>query len=579
MSGKHRDPVMPKLLLTSLLGLLALQSAAQEDVRVPTPGGATVCALIVRPRQAAPLPTLLQFTIYNDAEAMLRDARRAASKGYAGVIGLTRGKGCSADEIVPYEHDGADAAALIDWIAGQSWSDGQVGMYGGSYSGFTAWAAAKYHPRALKALMVGAPNAPGIDSPMEGNVVWNFIYPWPFFTADNKSLDNATYQDTARWDRLNRDWYLSGRSYRDLEKIDGKPNPIFERWLEHSSYDPYWQRLIPYREEFAGIKIPVLQTAGYYFGGPGAAVYLLQQHLKYQPQAEHYLIIGPYDHFMAQRGTATADGDVRQLSGYTLDPAALINLVELRFQWFDYVLKGGPKPALLADKINYQVTGANLWKHAASIAAMANGSVRYYLAAGSATGTDRAHRLSPAQPPGGVIRQSVDFARRRAADLNTAGGGVQDRQLDSSNGLVFLSAPLAEPLEMSGLFSGHLDFITNKKDFDFQVALYELTAAGDYIQLAPYWSRASFVGDPSQRHLLRPGRRESLDFRSMRLMSRQLATHSRLVAVLSIIKESGRQINYGTGRDVNDETIADAHVPLNISWFSSSYLELPRSAD
>ena len=122
------------------------------------------------------------------------NARRAASNDYAGVVGLTRGKGCSPDPIVPYEHDGADAAALIDWIARQSWSDGQVGMYGGSYSGFTPWAAAKRQPKALKAIMVGAPNGPGIDTPMEGNVFWNFIYPWPFYTAGNKTLDNCDLQ-------------------------------------------------------------------------------------------------------------------------------------------------------------------------------------------------------------------------------------------------------------------------------------------------------------------------------------------------------------------------------------------------
>jgi len=50
---------------------------------------------------------------------------------------------------------------------------------------------------------------------------------------------------------------------------------------------------------------------------------------------------------------------------------------------------------------------------------------------------------------------------------------------------------------------------------------------------------------------------------------------SRLVMVLSVIKEKGRQINYGTGKDVSDETIADAKPPLKIRWFSDSYIEVP----
>jgi uncharacterized protein len=546
----------------------------QKDMTVAMPDGGSVCALIVRPLREAKLPALLQFTIYNDTVTLLRDARQSASNDYVGVIGLVRGKGCSRGEIVPYEHDGADAANLVDWIAAQPWSDGKVGMFGGSYSGSTPWAAAKHQPKALKSIMVGAPVGPGIDVPMEGNVVWNFIYPWPFYTTTNKALNDNVYFDRARWAKLDHDWYASGRPYRDLDKIDGTPNPIFDRWISHPAYDAYWQSLIPYKEEFSRISIPVLQTAGYYYGGPGAAVYYLTQHAHYRPDAEHYLIIGPYDHLMAQRGTATAEGDVDTVAGYQLDRAAKIDLTEVRYRWFDYTLKGGAKPAILADKINYEVTGANVWKHAPSLAAMATESARYFLSAELAGSPDHAYRLSTAATTA-AIPLSVDFSDRRDVDTQTQGGGVQDKALDSSNGLVFISQPLAKPTEMSGLFSGHLEFVANKSDFDFQVSLYELSADGDYFQLAPYWSRASYVQDLSHRNLLVAGKRQTVDFRSVRLMSRQLKTGSRLVAVLSIVKEPGREINYGTGMEVVDESIADAKTPLQITWFGGGYLDLP----
>ena len=54
-----------------------------------------------------------------------------------------------------------------------------------------------------------------------------------------------------------------------------------------------------------------------------------------------------------------------------------------------------------------------------------------------------------------------------------------------------------------------------------------------------------------------------------------MQTGSRLVAVLSIVKEPGRQINYGTGKNVIDESIADAKTPLQITWFGGSHLDLP----
>lgn len=546
----------------------------QNDVMVALPDGGSVCALIVRPSDQPKLPALLQFTIYNDPGSLFREARRAAANDYVGVMGLTRGKGCSPGEIVPYEHDGADAAVLVDWIAAQPWSDGKVGMYGGSYSGFTPWAAAKQHPKALKSIMVGAPVAPGIDVPMEGNVFWNFVYPWPFYTVTNQTLNNEIYNDRGRWSKLDHDWYTSGRPYRDLDKIDGTPNPIFDRWISHPTYDVYWQGMIPYKDEFSRISIPVLETAGYYYGGPGAAVYYLSRHVQYRPDAEHYLIIGPYDHFMAQRGTATMEGDVDMISGYTLDAAAKIDLTELRYRWFDYTLKGGAKPVILADRINYEVTGANVWKHAPSIQAMATDSARYYLSADVAGAADHAYRLSSAATAA-AIPLSIDLADRRDVDAQTPGGGVQDKALDSTNGLVFISAPLTEPTEMSGLFSGHLEFIANKSDFDLQVSLYELSTEGDYFQLAPYWSRASYVQDLTRRNLLVAGKRQSLDFRSVRLMSRQLKAGSRLVAVLSIVKEPGREVNYGTGKEVVDESIVDAKAPLQIMWFGGSYLDLP----
>jgi len=50
---------------------------------------------------------------------------------------------------------------------------------------------------------------------------------------------------------------------------------------------------------------------------------------------------------------------------------------------------------------------------------------------------------------------------------------------------------------------------------------------------------------------------------------------SRLVVVLSVIKDPGRQINYGTGKDVSNENIADAKEPLQIQWFGESYIIFP----
>lgn len=149
------------------------------------------------------------------------------------------------------------------------------------------------------------------------------------------------------------------------------------------------------------------------------------------------------------------------------------------------------------------------------------------------------------------------------------------RKAPNGSSLPGYSHPLTKATEMSRLFSGHLDFTTNKKDFDFEIDLYELTPQGDFIQLAPYRSRASYVADRSNRYLLVTGKRQHLDFQSIRLMSRILQQGSRVVAVVTVIKSPDRQVNYGTGKDVSAETIQDAGAPLEIHWSNTSYLDLP----
>ena len=548
----------------------------RTNIPVTMPDGATVCVVLVRPRAARdPLPALFQFTIYADSLTWTRDALLAAAHGYGGVTGHSRGKACSPDRAVPYVHDGADAAAVIDWIAAQPWSDGRVGMYGGSYSGFTAWAAAKHMPPALKAIMVGAPAAPGVDVPMERNVFLNFVYPWPFYTTNDRWLDNATYGDFRRWNRLNREWYVSGRPYRELEKIDGTPNPGFAEWLAHPTLDAYWRATLPQGQEYARINVPILQTAGYFFGGPGAATWYFLEHYRHNPAAQHYLLIGPYDHFQAQRGVVTTLGDTATFfAGYAIDPVAQIDIVQrLRYQWFDHVLRGAPMPALIRDRFNYQLMGANVWKHAPHITPASSSSLRLFLSPVRSGGR---YTLSsaPAASRAGIVH-SVDLADRSDADAGFV-GGILDGTIDTANAVTLISEPLTEPMEVTGLLSGRLDLITNKRDFDFSITFYELMPDGQYFQLPPYMSRASHVGSLTDRRLLTPGARESLEFVShMRMISRQLGAGSRLVMVLGIMKNPRQQINYGTGGDVSDEAIADAGEPLRIEWLPSSYIDLP----
>jgi putative CocE/NonD family hydrolase len=539
--------------------------AAEEEVQIKTADGTALSAIVVRPKGTPkPLPALLEFTLYDSQNY----AKECAAHGFVGVVAYARGKHGSARSVVPYQHDGDDARAVINWIAKQPWSDGRVGMYGEAYSGFAAWAAAKRMPPALKAIATSGPSAPGVDVPMGGNIFQNSAYRWSSYVTNTNAADDASYYDDAAWHALDQQWYKSGRRYRDMGRLHRKPNPIFIRWLNHPSYDRYWQNMIPYREQFAHIDIPVLTTSGYYAGSERGALYYFTQHHRYNPHADHTLVIGPYDDSVMQRGPLST------LQGYPVDAAALIDVHELRYQWFDFVLKGGVRPPLLKESVNYEVMGANLWQHAASLDAMATGSLRFYLDAAAAGDGRRLARHKSSNAA--FVRQTVNFADRGDASWIPSTDLISKR-LATHNDTLFVSEPFSKATQFNGLFSARLDFSVNKMDMDLNIILYERLAGGDYIRLfsPTYEVRASYARDRVHRRLMKAGERQELTIKSERMTSRQLQPGSRLVMVLGVNKRPDREINYGTGNDVSEESIADAKIPLKIRWYADSYIDVP----
>ncbi len=193
---------------------------------------------------------------------------------------------------------------------------------------------------------------------MYRNVFLNANYGWAFYTTNNKLLDDKTYNDPQRWATLQRKWFASGRPYREIDQVDGTPNPWLQRWLQHPAYDAFWQSMAPYGRELANIDIPVLTITGYYDDGQISALQYLKEHRRYRPKAEHYAVIGPYDHF----GTHAA-AKATTLRDYAIDPVAQFSTPDLVLDWMDHVFHGAPRPALLKDKINFEVMGANEWRH------------------------------------------------------------------------------------------------------------------------------------------------------------------------------------------------------------------------
>jgi putative CocE/NonD family hydrolase len=541
----------------------------KEEVIVSARDGAEISVITARKRDAAPMPAVLEFTIYADA-SNVNDALLAASKGYAGVVATSRGKRLSKDTIAPYKYEYKDVYAVIDWISKQVWNNAKVGMYGGSYNGFTQWASMKekVHP-ALKTIVPSVSAAPGIDVPMENNVFFNFPYKWIPYVTNTKFLDNAANFDRDRWDSLEQAWFESGKPYFQMDSIDGTPSPVFQEWISHPSYDAYWQNMIPYKEEFSHIDIPILTTTGYYDDGQRGAMYYYLEHVKYNPKADHYLVLGPYDHWGAQFASSA------HLRGYPIDKVAYLNIKQgLVFDWFDYILKGKEKPALLKNKVNFQVMGTNTWMHAASLSDMNNDSLVFYLSPDQNKGC---YTLDTEKPKRVVALQlDVDFKDRTTMNnMDYYPSSIIEDSLNLQDGLVFMSEPFKNETIINGSFKGDLKIESNKKDFDFGVNLFELTPEGRYFHLSYYIGRASYAKSREQRNLLKPHRSTTITFDNTRIISKKLSKNSRIVIVINGNKNSYGQINYGTGRDVSKESIDDATIPLQLKISTESRIILP----
>ncbi|MFO7721079.1 MAG: CocE/NonD family hydrolase [Gillisia sp.] len=524
----------------------------QDSVLIPTRSGIGISAIIVQKKtNTGPLPVVLFYTTYYQGAGDAIFAQRPADRDYIGIVAYARGIKTNLREYAPYENEGTDVYDIIEWISTQSWSNGSVGMYGGSYTGYSQWATVKNIHPALKTIVPQVAVMPGFDVPMENNVEKNLGLYWP--------NDHIYNKDPIRRS-LPFEWYESGIAWKKLDSLAGDKNEIFQKWLLHPAYDTYWQSMVPTPDEFAKINIPVLSTTGYYDGSQLSAIQYFKLHNKYNINANHYFVIGPYDHWGAQRRPA------KILMGYEIDSVANINMMDLAYDWLDYILKGKPKPALLKDKVTYQVMGTNEWKHAPALQALNNDTLTFYL--------DN-KILAPHKPKRKRFeKQRVDFKDRENQNNHFTPEIIFDT-LDASNGLIFSSSPFEKDFSVNGSFTGNLFATINKKDMDVSLAFYELMPDGNYFFLTRYLGRASYAKDTTKRQPLKPNKKESIPFDNTRFISKKLSKGSRLVILLNINKHPFEIINYGSGKPVSAETIKDAGDALQIKWHNDSFIKIP----
>jgi uncharacterized protein len=526
-----------------------------EDVRVPMRDGTHLAGYITYPRDVKSSPVLLRLNCYprpNDVKSTERIFALATKHGYAFAEFHTRGKGNSDGEVEPFETDGDDAYDLIDWLSKQTWCNGEVGMNGGSYLGFTQWAVLKNPHPALKTIIPMVAVAPGIDFPMPHGVFMTYTLRWINFTTNSKYSEDDLFDDEQHWKDLSVKYFQSGTAFNRYDSLDNNHRKIFQRWITHPSFDNYWSSFIPTtKEEYARIKIPILSLTGYFDDDQRGAFYYYNQHNKYgdrESVKNHFLLIGPYDHYSAQ--------GVRHYpahQNYKFDSTAYVNKMQLNVQWFNHIFKGAPLPAILKDRVNYYLIGTG-WQHGPSLSAVAPDTLTQYLSAGS-----KDHHLSTVEPVKTKTEITLDlnFGLDASDTVQTSSPG--NRYLHREKQLIFDSEPLEKDFDLVGSPVADLYLkLSGIKDADIKIVFYEYTEEGTNLILSEMHQRLSHATDVRKRIFLKENKIHRVHMDDTYFMAKRIPKGSRIRFVVHLLHSPHHQKNFGSGKDVSVETRSDA---------------------
>jgi putative CocE/NonD family hydrolase len=512
-----------------------------------------------------------------------------ASHGYAFALVDVRGRGNSGGEFEPFANEPRDGHDVVEWLAKQPFCDGKVAMWGGSYAGFDQWATAKEFPPHLATIVPAAAAHPGLDYPFYNNIGITYDVQWFTLTSGHTAQDNL-FGDQKFWRTKFLDAYRKHNPFKSLDSFIGNPSVNFQRVLKHPMADAYYDGMLPTREQFQKIALPILTITGQYDGDELGSLTYYRDHLANAPpeaRAKHFLVIGPWDH----AGTRTPTDEV---GGVKFGAGAIVDLNDLHRQWYDWTMKAGPKPAFLKNQIAYYLlapgnSGANgEWKYADSFETLIANPKAFYLISknGDANGVFRSGALTEktaAQGGDEFIYDPLDTSRGE----NVEGTDPKEKTaaIDQTyalsigkDGLVYHTDALPKETPLVGCPALTLWVSINTPDVDLSADLYEIQPDGTSIALWTDVRRLRYRESLREAKLMKPGEIVRCDFNPGLFVARRLMKGSRLRLIVSAVNSISWQKNYGSGGFVADETAKEArtcHVQVYHDAEHASAIQLP----
>lgn len=335
-----------------------------------------------------------------------------------------------------------DAWYIVDWVVNQSWSDGKVGAYGTSYSGTTAeLLCATEHP-AIKAVIPGWSDFDVYESPTRpyGMIATSFIATWSQFVdwLDQNSVENL------------------GASVRHVDTNfptdaikEHKNNPIVLETVAKAPYkdskfgDFKFEEIDPlhWKKEISESNVPMLALTSWLDAGTAEGTLLRLQHFT-NPQK---VVLMPTSHGGRSHASPflVSDSIVAPVPSVT-------EQLRLQLDFFDHYIKGNDKGVDDWPTIKYYNFGEESFKQSDIWPPKGQERIKYYLDANGELKT------STPNEPQGMDEYIVDFSvstgtnNRWTTQMGKPILNLDNRNASDSLMLTYTTAPLAEPLQITG---------------------------------------------------------------------------------------------------------------------------------
>ena len=481
------------LLAAALFALPLSGATTRFDVPVPMRDGVRLSANVFRPAATGRFPTILLRTPYNKGDALTPNYQSFLNHGYAVVVQDVRGRYKSEGVFEPIDQEINDGDDTLNWIASQPWSDGGVGMYGGSYLGIVQWKAALTQNPHLKAIF---PYVSGDDDYSD-----RFYSTGGAMKLGHRLLwleENMRTRGYRPPDFRKYIFWLPVRT-ADVE-VAGKTLDVWQTVSDHPTYDKFWKDA-SIRERLRDIHVPVYSVGGWYDNYVESDLDAFATLSKRRRRSEggfDRIMIGPWAHVF---NTKFPGVDFGALSQVSLRPRQI--------QWFDRWLKGKEFPQTRPVRIF--VMGINTWRDEDSWPLARAKEQKFHLGgAGSSRGTLEAKAEKHSAPD--------TFIYDPRNPVPTTGGAVccepaifpwgpkDQRNVEKRKDvLVYSTPPLSSDVEVTGSVKLILHISSTAPDTDFAAKLVDVFPDGTARNLTDGILRARYRDSLEHPELMTPG--------------------------------------------------------------------------